>query len=135
MIIGQLARQAGVPIDTIRYYERQRLLPEPLRSASGYRRYGQDDLLRLNFIKRAKGLGFTLDEIRDLLGLSDARATDMASVKAAATGKLALVESRIEELGRVRDALQLLVDACPGHGALSECPIMAALSGEQEPTP
>jgi Hg(II)-responsive transcriptional regulator len=135
MIIGQLARQAGVPIDTIRYYERQRLLPEPLRSASGYRRYGQDDLLRLNFIKRAKGLGFTLDEIRDLLGLSDARATDMASVKAAATGKLALVESRIEELGRVRDALQLLVDACPGHGALSECPIMAALSGKQEPTP
>lgn len=135
MIIGQLARQAGVPIDTIRYYERQRLLPEPLRSASGYRRYGQDDLLRLNFIKRAKGLGFTLDEIRDLLGLSDARATDMASVKAAATGKLALVESRIEELGRMRDALQLLVDACPGHGALSECPIMAALSGKQEPTP
>lgn len=135
MIIGQLARQAGVPIDTIRYYERQRLLPEPLRSASGYRRYGQDDLLRLNFIKRAKGLGFTLDEIRDLLGLSDARATDMASVKAAATGKLALVESRIEELGRVRDALKLLVDACPGHGALSECPIMAALSGKQEPTP
>ena len=62
-------------------------------------------------------------------------ATDMASVKAAATGKLALVESRIEELGRVRDALQLLVDACPGHGALSECPIMAALSGKQEPTP
>ncbi len=133
MIIGQLARHAGVPIDTIRYYERQHLLPEPARSASGYRHYGQDDLLRLNFIKRAKALGFTLDEIRDLLRLSDARSDDMASLKTAASEKLALVETRISELGRVRDALRTLVEACPGHGALSDCPIMAALSGEPAP--
>ena len=67
MNIGQLSRRTGVPIDTVRYYEKQRLLPPPTRSASGYRHYEADDVLRLNFIRRAKVLGFTLDEIRDLL--------------------------------------------------------------------
>mgnify|MGYP006188499481 FL=1 len=130
MNIGQLSRRTGVPIDTVRYYEKQRLLPPPTRSASGYRHSEGDDVLRLNFIRRAKVLGFTLDEIRDLLALSSARDGDMAAIRAAAADKLADVERRLAELTRVRDGLRTLVDACPGHGALDQCPILSALGGE-----
>ena len=130
MNIGQLSRRTGVPIDTVRYYEKQRLLPPPTRSASGYRHYEADDVLRLNFIRRAKVLGFTLDEIRDLLALSSARDGDMAANRAAAADKLADVERRLAELTRMRDGLRTLVEACPGHGALDQCPIVGALGGE-----
>lgn len=130
MNIGQLSRRTGVPIDTVRYYEKQQLLPPPTRSASGYRHYEADDVLRLTFIRRAKTLGFTLEEIRDLLALSRARDGDMAAVRAAAADKLADVEQRLAELARVRDGLRTLVDACPGHGALDQCPILSALGGE-----
>jgi MerR family copper efflux transcriptional regulator len=129
MNIGQLARLAGVPIDTVRYYERQQLLPAPARSAAGYRRYEEGDVLRLNFIRRAKALGFTLEEIKDLLAISAAR-DDIAQVKAAATTKLAVVEERLAELQRVRDALRGLIEACPGHGDPSTCPILGALQQE-----
>lgn len=132
MNIGQLARQAGVAIDTIRYYERQRLLPEPPRSASGYRRYESGDVVRLHFIRRAKSLGFTLDEIRELLALSASRDHDMAAMKSAASVKLAVVEQRLQELTRMRDALRSLVDDCPGHGALQQCPILHALTEGKE---
>ena len=111
MNIGQLSRRTGVPIDTVRYYEKQRLLPPPTRSASGYRHYEADDVLRLNFIRRAKVLGFTLDEIRDLLALSSARDGDMAAIRAAAADKLADVERRLAELTRMRDGLRTLVEA------------------------
>ena len=130
MNIGQLSRRTGVPIDTVRYYEKQRLLPPPTRSASGYRHYEADDVLRLTFIRRAKALGFTLEEIRDLLALSRAHDGDMAAVLAAAADKLADVERRLAELTRVRDGLRTLVDACPGHGALDRCPILSALGGD-----
>ncbi|WP_027080402.1 MerR family transcriptional regulator [Luteimonas mephitis] len=128
MNIGQLARQAGVPIDTVRYYERQRLIPEPARSASGYRQYQCDDVTRLNFIRRAKALGFTLEEIGELMAISSNYSNDMNEMRKKASQKLEVVEERLAELTRVRDALHELVDACPGHGALATCPIMAALS-------
>mgnify|MGYP006195226493 CR=1 FL=1 len=131
MNIGQLARQAGVAIDTIRYYERQHLLPSPPRSPSGYRRYQAEDATRLNFIRRAKALGFTLDEIRELLSLSASANSDMAAMKTAATAKLEVVEQRLAELARMRDALRTLVDACPGHGELERCPILNALVEDQ----
>ncbi len=130
MNIGQLSRRTGVPIDTVRYYEKQQLLPPPTRTASGYRHYEADDVLRLTFIRRAKTLGFTLEEIRDLLALSRADDGDMAAIRAAAASKLIDVEQRIAELTRVRDGLQTLVSACPGHGALDQCPILSALGGE-----
>ncbi len=130
MQIGQLARRAGVPIDTVRYYERNGILPPPERQSSGYRRYGDDDVSRLRFVRRAKGLGFTLGEIRELLALSSRRDDDMAGLKATASEKLADVEQKLAELTRVRDGLRTLVASCPGHGALERCPILAALAEE-----
>jgi MerR family transcriptional regulator, copper efflux regulator len=128
MKIGELAQRAGVGIDTVRYYERQGLLPMPERLASGYRRYGQIDVSRLHFVRRAKALGFTLVEIRELLALSGRREDDMGSLKAAATEKLVDVQARLAELTRIRDGLQSLVASCPGHGALEQCPILDALA-------
>jgi len=128
MKIGQLAREAGVPIDTVRYYERHGLLPEPARQASGYRAYQVKDVQRLRFVRRAKVLGFTLVEIAELLSLSDHRDEDMAPLREVAIGKLREVDERMAELGRIRYGLQTLLDACPGHGALERCPILGALT-------
>lgn len=128
MQIGELAKRAGVAIDTVRYYEREGLLPKPLRQRSGYRRYEADDVLRLRFIRRAKALGFTLEEIAALLALSAGRTGDMAELKQAAELRLQALDTRIAELERVRAGLQQLVTACPGHGDLTTCPILAALS-------
>ena len=130
MQIGLLAKRAGVPIDTVRYYERNGILPPPERQASGYRAYNERDVERLRFLRRAKALGFTLVEIRDLLELSSRRDDDMGSLKATASEKLADVEQKLAELSRIRDGLRVLVDACPGHGALERCPILAALAQE-----
>src|SRR5688572_30504710 len=128
MTIGRLAKQAGVNIDTIRYYERNGLIPEAARRASGYREYELSDVERLRFILRAKDLGFTLAEIGELLSLSADR--DVRGVKRRAEQRLAQVERKIKELQRVRRGLKTLIDACPGHGDLDRCPIVAALSGE-----
>lgn len=129
--IGQLAKRAGVAIDTVRYYERNRLLDPAGRLESGYRRYGDTELKRLRFIRRAKALGFTLAEIRELLSLSEQRS--VPKIRRAAESRLADVERRMVELERIRDALRTLVAACPGHGRADACPILNALNRE-EPT-
>jgi MerR family transcriptional regulator, copper efflux regulator len=128
--IGKLARLGGVRIDTVRYYERNGLLAPSTRLASGYRRYGELELARLRFIRKAQKLGFSLKEIDALLNLSARR--NVAQVKRAAQTKLADVEARIADLQRVREGLTLLIDACPGHGRASECPILRALSNEDD---
>ena len=127
--IGQLAQLAGVAIDTVRYYERLALLAPAGRLASGYRRYGMTELKRLRFIRRAKALGFSLDDIRALLTLSDER--DVAQVKRAAQRKLGDIEQRIVELERIRAGLNTLIAACPGHGRAEACPILNALTEEE----
>ncbi|MES0874044.1 MerR family transcriptional regulator [Sinimarinibacterium thermocellulolyticum] len=127
--ISQLAEQAGVGIDTVRYYERSGLLPEPPRRPSGYREYPPQSLQRLRFIRKAKALGFSLDDIAGLLDLSDRRG-DAEAVKHLAQQRLAEVEAKLRELRRIRDGLRRLVDACPGHGAAEHCPILQALSGD-----
>lgn len=129
--IGALARRAGVGIDTIRYYEREHLLPAPQRRASGYRDYGPDVVERLRFIRRAKDLGFTLQEIRELLVLSTDRERGVKSVRQRAEARLVEVEQRIRELQRMKRGLKQLIDACPGHGPLEHCPILRALGGEE----
>ena len=128
MGIGTIAKRAGVSVDTIRYYERNRLLAPATRLASGYRRYDELQLARLRFIRRAQELGFTLNDVRDLLNLS--RQRDVARVKRVAESKLADVEQRIASLDRVRRGLSTLIDACPGHGRAHDCPILKALGGD-----
>lgn len=128
--IGQLAKRGGVGIDTVRYYERHGLLTPRSRLASGYRRYGDIEVARLRFIRRAQGLGFTLKEIKQLLALSAQR--DVGRVKRSAQGKLLNVQARIAALERVRDGLATLIAACPGHGRAAECPILRALTGEED---
>lgn len=124
MQIGQLARQAGVAVDTVRYYERQGLLPPPARRASGYRHYAAEDVARLRFIRRAKDLGFTLDEIRDLLTLSAVQDGDRGEVRALAQQRLADIERRLQELEVMRATLARLVRHCSGHGPIEGCPII-----------
>ena len=127
--IGQLAKRGGVGIDTIRYYERNGLLAPSTRLASGYRRYGELELARLRFIRRAQALGFTLKEIKELLALSAQR--DVGRVKRSAQTKLLDVKSRIAALERIRDGLATLIDACPGHGRAADCPILRTLNDEE----
>ena len=126
--IGQLAKRAGVAIDTVRYYERNALLSPAGRLASGYRQYGSSELKRLRFIRRAKALGFSLEDIRELLTLSEER--DVAQVKRAAQAKLADIGERIAELQRIEHGLQDLINVCPGHGRAEACPILNALTQE-----
>jgi MerR family copper efflux transcriptional regulator len=128
--IGEVARQAAVGIDTVRYYERHHLLPQAPRRLSGYREYQLDDVRRLRFIRRAKDLGFTLAEIRELLALSSDHERGVRGVKTRAETRLTEVERRIRELQQVRRGLKRLIAACPGHGALDRCPILNTLGEE-----
>jgi len=127
--IGELAKRAGVGIDTVLYYERSGLLNPHSRLPSGYRRYRDLEVARLRFIRRAQALGFTLSEIKSLLRLSAQR--NVAQVKRSAQAKLEDVELRIKELQRVRKGLAELIAECPGHGRADDCPILRALSGEE----
>jgi MerR family copper efflux transcriptional regulator len=131
LTIGTVAKRAGVPIDTIRYYEREGLLPEPLRRASGYRSYNESAIKRLRFIRRAKELGFMLEEIRDLLALSTDRRGGVRAVRKRAEQRLASIDARIAELMRIRAGLQQLIEVCPGHGDPEQCPILRALADEE----
>ncbi|HOX71466.1 MAG: MerR family transcriptional regulator [Dokdonella sp.] len=127
--IGQLASAAGVGIDTVRYYERSGLLRPATRSASGYRKYGEGELDRLNFIRRAQHLGFSLTEIGDLLAISSRG--DVAAMHQAAKVRLTDIDKRIAELQRVRDALTSLMSRCPREGTELSCPILRALLNKE----
>ncbi len=127
MTIGQVARQAGVGVETIRFYERAGLIEEPPRRDSGYRQYSADVVKRLLFIKRAKELGFSLKEIQELLTLRVDPETTCTDVKRQAEAKIADIEHKIADLMRMKEALVRVADACPGDGPLSACPILDAL--------
>jgi len=129
LTIGKVANRAGVGVETIRFYEREKLLPEPARDpSSGYRRYPESTISRLQFIARAKELGFTLRETRELLELR-AGPANCGTVRARAEEKISDVRTKIEDLQRIERALLTLAEACPGAGALDECPILEALEG------
>jgi MerR family transcriptional regulator, copper efflux regulator len=125
--IGQVAKRAGVGVETVRFYERQGLLAEPDRRASGYRQYGGEAVSVLRVIRRAKDLGFTLKEIKGLLALRLDGSAKRSDVRRQAQAKLADIEERIRDLRRMRAALVRLVDACHGDGPASGCPILGAL--------
>jgi len=130
MSIGKLSKATGATIDSIRFYEKAGLLPKPMRTASGYRKYSSEDQMRLAFVARARDLGFSLDEIGEMLRLRTSRAGGVARVRAVAKKKLALVDQKIAELQRLRTALDALVGACPGDGAPEACPILNAFNGK-----
>lgn len=131
LTIGQVARRAGVGVETVRFYEREGLINEPARKASGYRQFGEEVVARLRFIRRAKELGFTLKEIRELLSLKVDPSTSCAEVKGRTEAKLADIEARIKSLKRMKRALAKLNRDCSGRGTTSECPILEALDGEE----
>jgi MerR family copper efflux transcriptional regulator len=130
LTIGQVAQKAGVGVETVRFYERQGLLEEPARKESGYRQYPEDVVARLRFIKRAKELGFSLKEIKELLALRVDPATTCREVKKQAQAKIADVAGKIRSLLRMKEALVELTRACRGRGPTSECPILDALEKE-----
>ena len=126
--IGELARVAGVGVETVRFYERRGLIERPARPASGFRAYPRDVVSRLAFVREAQALGFTLREVRDLLALNANPATDCAAVRGRAAAKLGQLETRMARLVRMRAALRGLLVRCPGRGELEKCSIVEALS-------
>lgn len=131
--IGQLAQAADTGVETIRYYERRGLMPEPPRAPSGYRRYPEHAAGRLRFIRRAKRLGFTLEEIAALLSLQ--AGGERAEVKAVAEAKLAEIETRLADLERMRDTLHNVTRRCSGQGPVAGCPIIETLSADTHASP
>ena len=124
LTIGKVARLAGVGIETIRFYEREGLIAEPPRKESGYRQYGVATVSRLRFIQRAKALGFSLKEIKELLFLRLDPGTKCDSILGRAEKKILEVEEKIQTLQRMKKALEALAAACPGQGPVSQCPII-----------
>lgn len=131
--IGQLAAAAGVGRDTIRYYERNGLLPAPDRTAAGYRLYGDVDLDRLNFIRSAQDLGFTLEQARQLLTLTVSDTATAAAVLEITLAKIKEAEGRLKRLSHIRDILRDLAQDCPGEAPASECPILVYLASKRRP--
>jgi MerR family copper efflux transcriptional regulator len=130
--IGQMARQAEVGIETVRFYERQGLLSEPARKPSGYREYTDEAVTRLRFIRRAKELGFSLKEIAELIELRFDPNTTCAELKKQAEHKLLDIDSRIRDLNKMKRVLQKLTSTCKGSGSLKGCSILEALDSGKE---
>jgi len=131
MTRSEVAEKAGVNPETLRYYERKDLIPNPPRSDGGFRLYDESYVDRLRFIKRAKDLGFTLAEIKGLLELRVDDDATCRDVQTQAEEKIHEVDAKIQDLKRIRTALSNLADACAGGGGpTSECPILDAMEEE-----
>lgn len=128
MTVGKLVKMAGINMETVRYYERIGLMPQPKRKESGYRMYSETDLKRLLFIKRAKELGFVLREISELLELRIESTGTCGDVKHLAEHKLQDVEKKIQDLQKIRMVLKKLVVQCVNEEiSTEECPILEAI--------
>ncbi len=124
--IGTLAKAAGVNVETIRYYQRRGLLQEPPKPPAGYRRYSQESLHQVRFIRKAQGLGFTLEEISGLMQLDERKACK--ETRAAAALKLDLIEKKLSEISRIRRALKRLIRSCDAQVAGDPCPMIHLLN-------
>jgi len=127
MTVGQVAREVGIGVETIRFYEREGLLEQPARRQSGYRQFEPDAIARLRFIKQAQRLGFTLREVRDLLALKLDPSAKRSQLRERALAKVADIDQRISDLKRMKKSLAPLLKACDGKGALEGCPILNAI--------
>ncbi|WP_420408147.1 MerR family transcriptional regulator [Hoeflea sp.] len=128
MKIGELARATGTKVVTVRYYEKIGLLPEPDRSEDNYRDYGKTSLERLRFIRRCRELGFSLDQVRDLLSLASDAARPCAEVDEITAVHLAEVERKIADLQALAQQLRSISASCSGGGTISNCRILDAIS-------
>lgn len=133
LTIGQVAKAAAVNIQTVRYYERRGLLPPPARTPSGYRQYAGDIVARLRFIRHAQELGFSLQEIRELLALRARHESACGAVERKARRKIAIVEQRIRDLRRIAGTLERLAAECEARRPTSDCPILEVLEDHDEP--
>jgi Hg(II)-responsive transcriptional regulator len=131
MTIGELARRIGVNTQTIRFYEREGLVPAPRRRASGYRQYAPAMVERVRFIRAAKAVGFTLEEIADLLSLRVRRGASCARVRARAEAKLADIDAKLEQLRGMRAVLAEMVESCSGRCAIKDCAILEAIEARE----
>jgi Hg(II)-responsive transcriptional regulator len=129
MTIGEVATGAGVNVQTLRYYERRGILAPPQRTASGYRKYPSETVRLIRFIKRAQDLGFTLEEVEELLALR--RHRNRQKARSMAASKLQSIDAKLRDLQRMKGALETLVDACSCTGNAVHCPILEALDGEE----
>ena len=129
--IGEVAERGGVNLQTIRYYEREKLLPEPPRLASGYRVYPDQTVRRVRFIKRAQEIGFTLAEIRELRTIRIDAGRDSAEVRALANAKITNIEEKIQTLHRMKEGLGRITERCSGCGPASECPILESIDSDE----
>lgn len=133
MRIGAVARDAGIGVHAVRFYEREGLIPKPARQTSGYRDFAPEVVPRLRFIKRAKALGFTLREIFELLDLDASASGSARGVKQLAERKLEDLNERIEALQRMRRALRTLAENCSARGSVRQCSILRTLdAGERK---
>ncbi len=130
--IGEVASRAKVNKETVRYYEKRGLIPEPDRRRSGYRIFTQRHIDQIKFIKRAQQLGFTLSEIKELLELRMDEDTTCSEIRDEAQKKYRDVVKKIEDLSQIKETLIGLIDSCAGDGPKGECPILDALEGESE---
>ncbi len=134
LTIGQLAKSVGVNVQTVRYYERRKLLPPTSRMPSGYRLYGDEALRRLRFIRNAQALGFTLHEIAELLDLQVSSKARCGDVRQRAHTKLKQVEAKVRDLHALSQALQKLIRACRNGQPTDRCPILQSLEEEKART-
>lgn len=127
--IGKAAQLTGIGVETIRFYERKGLIDQPPKpAAGGFRDYSPETINQIAFVRQAQETGFSLREIKELLSLRADPATDCAEVRDRARSKLEEVDRRMEQLGRIRDALEELIAACPGEGALKKCTIIESFN-------
>lgn len=134
LTIGRVAREAGVGVETVRFYERKGLVEQPRKPAySGFRLYSADAVRRIRFIRQAQQIGFSLREIQDLLSLRADPSADCGAVQRKATAKVEDIDRKIGELEKVRAALQEVIAACPGRGALRAWTILEALEAVDRP--
>ncbi len=133
LTIGQVADAADVNIQTIRYYERRGLFPQPRRTPSGYRQYGEDAVSRLRFIKHSQELGFSLQEIQELLGLRVQHGAACDAVERRTRHKIEVVEQKIRDLQRLRRTLEQLAAACTARRPTDDCPILEVLADHGVP--
>ncbi|HET9440289.1 MAG TPA: MerR family transcriptional regulator [Longimicrobiales bacterium] len=129
LTVGKLASAAGVGVETIRFYEKRGLITQPVRRTSGYREYSDSDVVRLQFIKRAQGLGFTLKEIGELIQLEQDSRARCSDLQDRTEEKIRAVDEKLAELARMRSELVKLARSCAPDAPLAECQLMNCLAG------